>query len=202
MKKLSLIAMMALAALSFQACKGGAKSGSGDSTAAATTDTADSANKVKDTTTTGATGIAVTADDAKFATEAANAGLAEVAVGQLASEKATNAKVKDFAKMMVTDHSKANDELMAIAKTKNITLPSAPDDEHQKMKADLAAKSGADFDKDYVDAMVKGHKKVESLFEDASKNCKDADLKAFAAKTLPVIQHHLAEIEAIQKGMK
>jgi putative membrane protein len=201
MKKLSLIAMMALAALSFQACNGGAKSGSGDSTAA-TTDTADSANKVKDTTTTGATGIAVTADDAKFATEAANAGLAEVAAGQLASEKATNAKVKDFAKMMVTDHTKANDELMAIAKNKNITLPSAPDDEHQKMKADLAAKSGADFDKDYVDAMVKGHKKVESLFDDASKNCKDADLKSFAAKTLPVIQHHLAEIEAIQKGMK
>ncbi|MFC0518432.1 DUF4142 domain-containing protein [Mucilaginibacter angelicae] len=201
MKRLSLIAMMALAALSFQACNGGAKSGAVDSSAIVK-DTADSANKVKDTTTTGKTGIAVTADDAKFATEAANAGLAEVAVGQLASEKATNAKVKDFAKMMVTDHTKANDELMAIAKNKNITLPSAPDEDHQKMKADLAAKSGSDFDKAYVDAMVKGHKKVESLFEDASKNCKDADLKAFAAKTLPTIQHHLAEIEAIQKGMK
>ncbi|SEN19769.1 putative membrane protein [Mucilaginibacter gossypiicola] len=201
MKKLSLIAMMALAALSFQACNGGAKSGATDSSAAVK-DTADSANKVKDTTTTGATGIAVTADDAKFATGAANAGLAEVAIGQLASEKATNAKVKDFAKMMVTDHTKANDELMAIAKTKNITLPSAPDEEHEKKKADLAAKSGADFDKDYVDAMVSGHKKVESMFEDASKNCKDPDLKAWAAKTLPTIQHHLAEIEAIQKGMK
>ncbi|MDB5146998.1 MAG: hypothetical protein JWQ57_1018 [Mucilaginibacter sp.] len=193
--------MMALAALSFQECNGGANSGATDSSASLK-DTADSANKVKDTTTTGKTGIAVTADDAKFATEAANAGLAEVAAGELASEKATNAKVKDFAKMMVTDHTKANDELAAIAKNKNITLPSAPDEDHQKMKADLAAKSGADFDKAYVDAMVKGHKKVESLFEDASKNCKDADLKAFAAKTLPTIQHHLAEIEAIQKGMK
>lgn len=201
MKKLSLMAMMALAALSFQACNGGAKSGSADSSAAVK-DTADSANKVKDTTTTGATGIAVTADDAKFATGAANAGLAEVAVGQLASEKATNAKIKDFAKMMVTDHTKANDELAAIAKTKNISLPSAPDDEHQKMKADLAAKSGADFDKAYVDAMVNGHKKVASMFEDAAKNCKDADLKAFAAKTLPTIKHHLAQIEAIQKGLK
>lgn len=193
--------MMALAALSFQACNGGAKSGAVDSSAIVK-DTADSANKVKDTTTTGKTGIAVTADDAKFATDAANAGLAEVAIGQLASEKATNAKVKDFAKMMVTDHTKANDELAAIAKTKNITLPSAPDEDHQKKKTELAAKSGAEFDKAYVDAMVSGHKKVESLFEDASKNCKDADLKAFAVKTLPVIQHHLAEIEAIQKGLK
>jgi len=201
MKKLSLIAIMALAALSFQACNGGAKNGATDSSAAVK-DTADSANKVKDTTTTGATGIAVTADDAKFATGAANAGLAEVAIGQLASEKATNAKVKDFAKMMVTDHTKANDELMALAKTKNISLPTEPDADHQKKKTELAAKSGADFDKAYVDAMVDGHKKVASMFEDASKNCKDPDLKAWAAKTLPTIQHHLAEIEAIQKGMK
>jgi putative membrane protein len=201
MKKLSLIAMMAIAALSFQSC-GGSK----DSKEAA-----DSVNAVKDTSTmaakdtagvTGAKGIAVDEGDAKFATGAANAGLAEVAAGTLASDKATNPKVKAFGAMMVTDHTKANEELMAIAKTKNITLPNEPDADHQKMKADLAAKSGADFDKAYVDAMVSGHKKVASMFEDASKNCKDADLKAFAAKTLPTIKSHLAEAEAIQKSLK
>lgn len=186
--------MMAIAALSFQACNNAAKTDSKD--------VADSTNAVKDTTTTGVTGIAVDKDDAKFATDAANAGLAEVAAGQLAGQKATNAKVKDFAAMMVTDHTKANDELMGIAKIKNITLPSEPDADHQKMKADLAAKSGADFDKAYVDAMVNGHKKVETLFEDATKNLKDTTLKAFAVKTLPTIKSHLAEIEAIQKGMK
>ncbi|WP_184545925.1 DUF4142 domain-containing protein [Mucilaginibacter sp. FT3.2] len=201
MKKLSLITMMAIAALSFQSC-GGAK----DSKAAA-----DSTNAVKDTSTmaakdtaavTGAQGIAVDKDDAKFAVAAANGGMAEVAVAKVAETKAINQKVKDFAAMMVTDHGKANDELMAIAKTKNITLPAAPSDDKQKELADLSAKSASDFDKAYVDAMVDGHKKTISLFEDAAKNCKDADLKAFAEKTLPTIKGHLAEIEAIKKSMK
>ena len=193
--------MLAIAALSFQSCGGGKDS----------KEAADSTNASKDSSTmaatdtagvTGAHGIAVDENDAKFATAAANGGLAEVAVGQLAGEKAMNAKVKAFASMMVTDHSKVNEELMAIAKAKNITLPSAPDEEHQKKKADLAAKTGADFDKAYVDAMIDGHKKTISLFEDAAKNCKDADLKAFAEKTLPTIKGHLTEIESIKKGMK
>ena len=193
--------MLAIAALSFQSCGGGKDS----------KEAADSTNASKDSSTmaatdtagvTGAHGIAVDENDAKFATAAANGGMAEVAVGQLAGEKAMNAKVKAFASMMVTDHSKVNEELMAIAKAKNITLPSAPDEEHQKKKADLAAKTGADFDKAYVDAMIDGHKKTISLFEDAAKNCKDADLKAFAEKTLPTIKGHLTEIESIKKGMK
>jgi putative membrane protein len=193
MKKLSLVAMIAIAALSFQACNNAAKDSK---------ETADSVNAVKDTTTNGATGIAVDANDSKFATDAANAGLAEVAMGKLASEKATNPQVKEFGNMMVMDHTKANEELMAIAKTKNITLPVAPDEEHQKKAADIGAKTGKDFDKAYVDAMVDGHKKVASMLEDASKNCKDADLMAFATKTLPTVKAHLAKIEAIQSSMK
>lgn len=193
MKKLSLVAMMAVAALSFQACNNAAKDSK---------ETADSVNTVKDSTTNGSTGIAVDEKDAKFATDAASAGMAEVAAGKLASEKAVDPQVKEFGSMMVMDHTKANEELMAIAKTKNITLPTAPDADHQKMAADLAAKSGKDFDKAYVDAMVDGHKKVASMLEDASKNCKDADLMAFATKTLPTVKAHLAKIEAIQKSMK
>lgn len=194
MKKLSLIMMIALSALMFQACNNAAKTDSKES--------ADSSNAVKDTTTTGATGIAVDAGDAKFATDAANGGLTEVAAGKIAQQKAINQKVKDFAAMMVKDHSKANDELMAIAKTKNITLPAAPSEDKQKELTDLSGKSTSDFDKAYVDAMVDGHKKTIALFEDASKNCKDAELKAFATNTLPTIKGHLAEIEAIKKGMK
>lgn len=193
MKKLSLAAMIALAALSFQACNNEAKDSK---------ETADSVNAVKDTTTDGSTGIAVDANDAKFATDAANAGMAEVAAGKLAAEKAVNPAVKEYGEMMASDHTKANEELMAIAKTKNITLPVAPDEEHQKMLTDLGAKTGKDFDKAYVDAMVDGHKKVASMLEDASKNCKDADLMAFATKTLPTVKAHLAKIEAIQKSMK
>jgi len=193
MKKLSLVAMLACAALSFQACNNASKDSK---------ESADSVNNVKDTTTTGATGIAVDENDAKFATSVANGGMAEVALGKVAVEKATNPQVKEFAEMMVADHGKANEELMAIAKTKNITLPVAPDDEHQKMAADVSAKSGVEFDKAYVDAMVDGHKKTVSLLEDGAKNCKDADLMAFATKTLPTVKAHLAKIEAIKASMK
>ena len=104
--------------------------------------------------------------------------------------------------MMITDHGKANDELKAIATAKNITLPDSVDSDHQKKMADLSKKSGADFDKAYVDAMVDGHKKTLDLMKDAAKNCKDADLKAFAAKTAPTVQMHLDAINKIKDGMK
>ncbi|OOQ57648.1 DUF4142 domain-containing protein [Mucilaginibacter pedocola] len=193
MKNISLAAMIALAALSFQACNNASKDSK---------ETADSVNAVKDTTTDGSTGIAVDPMDAKFATDVASAGMAEVAAGKLAAEKAVDPQVKEFGSMMVMDHTKANEELMAIAKEKNITLPTAPDEEHQKKAAELEKKSGKEFDKAYVDAMVEGHKKVASMLEDASKNCKDKELMAFATKTLPTVQAHLAKIEAIQKSMK
>ena len=72
----------------------------------------------------------------------------------------------------------------------------------QKTADDLAKKSGKDFDKAYVDAMLDGHKNAVKLFEDASQNCKDADLKAFATKTLPTLKMHLDSIQAIHDSMK
>ncbi|MGF7078792.1 DUF4142 domain-containing protein [Mucilaginibacter sp. UYCu711] len=193
MKKLSSILMIATAGLLF-ACNGTPKD---------STDAADSVNKVKDTTTTGQTGIAVVADDAKFAVDAANGGMTEIELSKLALERATNAKVKEFANMMVMDHSKAGDELKGIATTKNITLPAEVNEDSKKAIADLSAKkAGADFDKAYVDKMVSDHKSTVDLFEDASKNVKDPDLKAFADKTLPTIKGHLGHINAIHDGMK
>jgi putative membrane protein len=195
MKKLSYAIMIALAAYALQGCNSAPKDAKAN---------ADSLNKTKDTTANAAAtgGIAVTAEDAKFATDAANGGLAEVALGKLAQTKATNAQVKSFADMMVTDHTKVNDELAAIAKTKNITLPTAPDADHQKKLDDLSKLSGKDFDKAYVDAMVDGHKKTLDLMQMAAKDCKDADLKAFAAKTAPVVQTHLDAINKIHDSMK
>jgi len=194
MKKLSFAIVIAFAAYALQGC-GGHKDAK---------ENADSLNKTKDTTTNVAAtgGIAVTAEDAKFATDAANGGLAEVALGKLAQTKATNPQVKNFADMMVTDHSKANDELAAIAKAKNITLPAAPDADHQKKLDDLSKLSGKDFDKAYVDAMVDGHKKTLDLMNMAAKDCKDSELKAFATKTAPVVQTHLDAINKIHDSMK
>ncbi|MEO6520798.1 MAG: DUF4142 domain-containing protein [Mucilaginibacter sp.] len=194
MKKLSYLLMIAAAAYTFQGC-GGHKDAK---------ETADSLNKTKDTTTNAMNtgGIAVTNDDAKFATTAADGGMAEVALGKLALSKTSNASIKEFATMMVADHGKANDELMAIAKAKNITLPAAVDSTHQKKMDELTKMNGKDFDKAYVDAMVDGHKKTLDLMNDEAKDGKDAELKAFAAKTAPVVQTHLDHINKIHDAMK
>jgi len=193
----NLIYLMAISAsvLTFQACSGGNKDAK---------ESADSLNMVKDTTTNVAAtgGIAVDEADAKFTTQAAVGGMAEVELGKLALEKSSNAKVKEFATMMVKDHGMANTELMAIAKLKNITLPSTVDDEHKQKMDDLSKKTGADFDKAYVDAMVSGHKSTLKLMEDESKDGKDADLKSFATKTAPIVQGHLVMINKINDGMK
>ncbi|MDP9076528.1 MAG: DUF4142 domain-containing protein [Bacteroidota bacterium] len=201
MKKLSYAIMIAIAAYAFQGCNSKPKDAK---------ENADSLNKTKDTTkmdsvakdTTKAGAMAVSTDDSKFATAAANGGLAEVALGKLAQTKAVNAQVKNFADMMVKDHSKANEELMAIAKAKNITLPAAPDADHQKKLDDLSKLSGKDFDKAYVDAMVDGHKKTLDLMNMAAKDCKDPELKAFAAKVAPTVQMHLDAINKIHDSMK
>lgn len=194
MKKLSSIMMIGLAALAFQACKS-------STTASSTTDS--TSTTTKDTTTkTVAAAAPVSKDDSTFVVTAANDGMAEVNAGKMAQQKATNPRVKSFADMMVTDHTKAGDELAALAKTKNITLPSAPNADSQKAADELSKKSGKAFDKAYVNAMVDGHKNAVKLFTDASNNCKDADLKAFATKTLPTLKMHLDSINAIHDAMK
>lgn len=193
MNKLIFITLILITACLVQACSGNKDSKeSADSTNIANADTAK-----KDSSA-----MAVDEGDAKFAVAAANGGMAEVELGTLAQQKAVNTKVKDFGAMMVSDHSKANDEMKALAKSKGLTLPTAIDDKEQKVKDDLSTKSGADFDKAYVSNMIDDHKEDIKEFEDASKNCKDADLKAFAVKTLPVLKMHLDAIQKIHDSMK
>jgi len=128
--------------------------------------------------------------------------MAEVELGRMASTKAQNAEVKKFAQMMVTDHSKANDELKSLASKKNITLPTSPTGEHQSVVQELQGKSGAEFDKAYIDDMLEDHEKDVAEFEKQSQSNPDADVKAFAAKTLPTLRKHLEAVRAIQGKMK
>jgi putative membrane protein len=137
----------------------------------------------------------------KFVNEAAMGGMAEVKLGQLAVEKGSSEDVKKFGQMMVDDHTKANDELKSMAQSKQIDLPTDLG-KHQKMYDKLAAMSGSDFDKAYIDAMVKDHKEDVSLFEKEANKGDDAELKAWAAKTLPTLQMHLQHAQDLQKAMK
>jgi len=124
-----------------------------------------------------------------------------VELGKLALEKAKNQRVKDFGSMMVRDHSKAGDELKGLAASKNVTLPAGVSEDQQKHMDDLSKKSGSDFDKAYMKMMVDGHKEVADNFDKASKKATDADVKAWAAKTLPTIRMHLDSAQAINKKL-
>jgi putative membrane protein len=190
MKKLSTVFIAAVTAFTFQACHSNK-----DSKA-----TADSLNKASDTSKT-AMPITVDQDDAKFTVKAAAGGMAEVMLGKLAQDKG-GPEIKDFAAMMVKDHSIAGDELMTLAKSKNIALPTVLDKDMQKNFDELDKKAGPDFDKAYVKLMIDDHKEDVKEFDKATQKLKDPDLKAFATKTLPVLKMHLAAISKIDSIMK
>jgi len=132
----------------------------------------------------------LSAADAKFVHEAAIGGMAEVSLGKLAAEKATNPDVKQFGQRMVDDHSKANDELKTYASQKGVTLPADVDSAHKATEARLSKLSGEAFDKAFMADMVKDHDKDVAAFKHASTAANDADLKAWASKTLPTLQEH------------
>ncbi len=154
-----------------------------------------------DTTMGHSTPASVDPKSTAFTIKAANGGMMEVNLGRWAQEHAMSQRVKDFGAMMVTDHSKANDALKAIAAFKNISLPGMVDGDQKKHMDDLMSKKGKDFDKAYVDMMVEDHKMDVAEFEEASKNLADSELKNFAATTLPVLQKHYAAIKAIKEKM-
>jgi putative membrane protein len=141
-------------------------------------------------------------DDAEWAVKAADGGMEEVALGKLAEKMGTNPKVKELGKMMVEDHTKANDELKALAAKKNITLPAAMSEERQKECDDLAKKTGADFDREYTKMMVDDHEDDIDKFQSEADHGKDADVKAWAAGKVPVLQHHLEMAKAARDAVK
>jgi len=143
-----------------------------------------------------------TAGSGDFWSEAALGGMAEVELGKLVAQKSKNAEVKKFAQMMVTDHSKANDELKSLAQKKNITLPTKLDSTHQSDIDEMQSESADNFDKEYVEKMVDDHEKDVAFFQRQADTGTDPDAKAFAAKTLPVLKKHLDAIKAIQAKMK
>ena len=143
----------------------------------------------------------VTGGDLAFMNDAAPGGMAEVELGKMAASKAQNAEVKAFGQKMVEDHSKAGEELKQLAAQKKVALPPDVMPAHKQLMEKLSKLSGADFDKGYVMAMVEAHEKDVAAFENVSKTAADADVKAFATKTLPTLKMHLEMIKAMAGKM-
>jgi putative membrane protein len=129
---------------------------------------------------------------AAFLKQAAQNGLAEVEGSKLALTKAQNTQVKAFAQQMVDDHGKANEELKTLASAKGVELPAEPSVAQKAKMKSLHTADGADFDRRYADTLgVAAHEDTVKLFQKASTGAADPQVKAFATKTLPTLQHHL-----------
>ncbi len=129
--------------------------------------------------------------DAQFLVNAAEINLEEIQLGQLAQQKGTADEVKSLGKMMEEAHTKSLNDLTALAKTKTITIPTAATDNALKAYNSMNEKTGNDFDKEYADKMVSGHKDAISAFEKASTDGTDTDIRNWATASLPDLRTHL-----------
>jgi len=140
--------------------------------------------------------------DKTFVVKAAGAGMAEVKLGQLATERGASDAVKKFGERMVADHSKANKELKGLVDGKGIALPKEMDKHHKEAVEKLGQLKGDQFDREFAQQMVRDHLEAVALFEKASKNVQDPELKGFATKTLPTLSEHLKMAQDLAEKVK
>lgn len=195
MKKLCFVFATAFAVYAMQSCNSSNRNSAQN---------ADSSNMSADTLSTAAKSDSTKVDtaDVHFAQQLAAGGMAEIQFSKLAEQKSNNSRIKNFAGMMVTDHTMLGDTLKNIAQRKNISLPSAMDAGHQQKYDSLSKETGAAFDKDYVNAMVADHKSAIDLLHNESKNSSDSTLRNFAGTAAKVVQKHLDAINKIHASMK
>ena len=139
----------------------------------------------------------------EFVKHAGADGLAEVEMGKLASQKGSDPQLKAFATKLVADHTKANDELKAIAAAKNLEVPTSAGMTQKAMMEKFQHQSGGkDFDEAFAKHMVKDHKDAIELFEKAAGDASlDADLRTFAKQALPTLRDHLKSAEALESRL-
>ncbi len=175
-----------------------------------TTSTTDSSNMttmdnttMSDTSSVNSTNIpamSLESMDKDFVMKAASGGMMEVEASQIAQQNAGHARVKAFADMMVQDHTNVNNELKGFASSRGLTIPQdSLMTKHKSMLDKMRNMTGKAFDKHYIDMMMNDHNKDINAFEKASNNSKDADLKAWAAKTLPTLRMHKDTVQALSK---
>jgi putative membrane protein len=134
---------------------------------------------------------ALAAQDDDFVEDASAKGVAEVEAGKLAQEKGVSPDVKEFAAMMIKDHTAANTELKALADSKKLDVSDNAMLLDKAKAMILELRSAKSFDQAYANNQVKAHEATIALFEEEIKDGKDAELKAFATQTLPKLQAHL-----------
>jgi putative membrane protein len=139
--------------------------------------------------------------DQEFVTKAAQGNSAEVELGKIVAAKSKTPSVKQFAQMMVKDHTTALNELQELAQSKNLNFNDDLPDDAKALQAKLSSDTGKQLDKDYMDGMVEDHQKDIQEFTGQLQNAKDPDVKQWASKTLPTLQKHLEKAQQIDSKL-
>lgn len=139
--------------------------------------------------------------DVDFVMNVARAGMHEVNAGRIAVERATDARVRQFAQRMIQDHGRSSQELSSIAQSNNLGLPVQVGAHAAEMEKKLSGLSGAEFDREYMKAMVDDHRKAVEMMRSAEATSTSAEIKDFASRTLPVIEDHLRTAQKIASSL-
>jgi putative membrane protein len=135
--------------------------------------------------------------DAAFYKKAAEGGIFEVETGNQAEQKSSNQSIKDFASMLVKDHTAAGDELKTLAQSKSVSLPTSASVGQMAEKGKLDVLSGDTYDKSFIETQIKAHRRTIALFDKEAAAGQDEDAKSFAQKTLPTLKKHLKTATSI-----
>jgi putative membrane protein len=174
----------------------GAGNAAGAGTAAGTTatgrDASGAGNAPGAATGAAKSGSMLSSGDQKMMRDIAYSNLSEVAAGKLALERTQSADVKTFAQKMIDDHTKAQQELQTLADSKGVKLPTEPDAKHKALARVMSGLKGDAFDKRYLkQGGLNDHENKHKLLQRVEARAKDADLKAYAAKTITAVDQHL-----------
>ena len=138
----------------------------------------------------------------QFIDMASRGNVAEVAAGRLALQKSQNEDVRRIAQMLIDDHTRAQTQLISVARRNGITPPATPDPMHQEMASRLQAASGEEFDQMFVAGQVRDHMMAISLYEHAANLAQDPDVSGYARQQLPGLREHTDQIVRVARAMR
>ncbi|REH00769.1 DUF4142 domain-containing protein [Flavobacterium aquicola] len=141
-------------------------------------------------------------DDASFLTEATEINIKEIEIGKLAKQKAASTDIKKYAQMLIDDHTKALEELKAVANENTITLPAAISNEGKEDYDKLNEKSGVEFDKEFIDMMVDGHEKAVDKMTEISQKATNEDFKLWASRQTSTFLTHFEQAKKLKEKIK
>ena len=146
------------------------------------------------------TGTSLAKDDAEFVTSALHGSMAEIKTSEIALKRTVSAAEREFAQKMIDDHGKVLAELKTLAEAKGVAVPAMLNEKYQKKVDELGKEGDKDFAEAYLENQIAAHKKAVSAYKDASKDAKDPEVKALAAKNLPHLEEHLAQARTLEKN--